>query len=218
MFQQSQKSNLGQKMHTKSRLVFFLGTLLLSGWQPALHALPAEKIPSAPVPASASFLLVASQQMSDERFRKTVLLVTRHGNSGPIGIIVNRPQDITLGQVFPEIPEASKFSLFYGGPLYPKQVSYLVQGGDVMQGTLAVAKNLYIASDLLLLSELLRGKRRYTDLRVMYGLASWAPGQLEHEIELGGWFVVPLDAAAIFELAPEKMWQEMYNRAHRITI
>jgi putative transcriptional regulator len=204
-------------MQTKSYLLIFIGMLLLS-WQPVLHALPPEKIPSAPVLASSSFLLVANKQMPDERFRKTVLLVTRHGNSGPIGIVVNRPQDITLDKVFPEIPEANKFSLFYGGPVYPKQVSYLVRGGDAIRGALTISKNVYLASDMLLLGELLRGKRHYSDLRVMYGLASWAPGQMEHEIGLGAWFVVPLDAAAIFELAPEKMWQEMYNRANRITI
>jgi len=52
----------------------------------------------------------------------------------------------------------------------------------------------------------------------MYGLASWAPGQLEYEIKLGGWYVMPFDEAAIFDRPPAAMWQELYNRANSIEL
>ena len=68
------------------------------------------------------------------------------------------------------------------------------------------------------LRELLNGKRRYKNLRVIHGLASWAPGQLEYEIRCGGWYVLPLDEAAIFDHPPAQMWQELYNRANSITL
>ena len=168
--------------------------------------------------SSSSFLLVASQQMSDPRFRQTVLLVTRHGNAGPIGIIINRPESLTLDKIFPAYPETKKFSLFYGGPVYPKQVSYLVRGGEALNGTLMISKDIYLAYDMSVLDELLSGKRRYKDLRVMYGMASWAPGQLEYEIKVGGWYVMPFDEAIIFDRPPVEMWQEMYNRANSITL
>ncbi len=181
-----------------------------------LHADQPEQMPQAL--ASSSFLLVASQQMADPRFRKTVLVVTMHGNTGPIGVIVNRPEDIKLDKIFPDYPKANEFSLFYGGPAYPLQVSYLVRGGEAVEGALTVSSTIYLAYDMPTLAELLNGKRHYKDLRVMHGLASWAPGQLEHEIKLGGWYVIPLDEVVIFDRPPAEMWQELYNRATSIAL
>jgi putative transcriptional regulator len=185
----------------------------MGSWPDALRAKQIEQIPPSPPTSSSSFLLVASQQITDPRFRQTVILVTRHGNSGPIGVIINRPQDITLDMIFPAYPAAKEFSLFYGGPVYPKQISYLVRGADAVQGTLTISGNIYLAYDPSLLGELLNGKRHHTGLRVMHGLASWAPGQLEYEIKRGDWFVMPLDEAVIFDSPPAEMWQELQSHA-----
>jgi putative transcriptional regulator len=201
-------------MFTRFRFLIFLCLLLAGNWPVMLHADQSEQTTSEP----SSFLLVASRQMPDPRFRKTVLVVTRHGNTGPIGVIVNRPQDIKLDKIFPAYPAAKELSLFYGGPAYPRQVCYLVRGGEAVAGALTISSNIYLAYDMPTLDELLNGKRHYKDLRVMHGLASWAPGQLEYEIKLGSWYVMPLDEAVIFDHAPAEMWQELYNRANSIVL
>jgi putative transcriptional regulator len=190
-----------------------LGALLLIGRSAMLFADPLEQTPH--TQDSSAILLVASQQMADPRFRKTVLLVTRHGKTGPIGVIVNRPESVTLDKMFPEYPVAKELSLFNGGPVYPGQVSYLVRGGDAVERALAISSNIYLAYDLPSLDELLSGKRRYKDLRVMHGMASWAPGQLEYEIKLGDWDALPVDEAVIFDQPPAEMWQELHRRANR---
>lgn len=209
-------ANFDQTMLTRFRFLIVLGSLLVGSWPALLHADQPEQMPQEP--ASTSFLLVASKQMNDPRFRKTVLVVTRHGNTGHIGVIVNRPQDIKLDKIFPDSLEAKEFSLFFGGPAYPRQISYLVRGGDAVEGALAISSSIYLAYDMPTLGELLNGKRPYKDLRVMHGLASWAPGQLEYEIKLGGWYVMPFDEAVIFDHPPAEMWQELYNRANSIVL
>jgi len=188
-------------------------TLLFSGWPSALHADALETTPHAQ--DSSAILLVASQNMPDPRFRRTVLLVTRHGNTGPIGVIVNRPESVTLDKMFPDYPVAKELSLFNGGPVYPGQVSYLVRGGDAVENALNISSNIYLAYDLPKLGELLAGKRRYKDLRVVHGMAAWAPGQLEREIKLGDWYTMPIDEAAIFDRPPAEMWQELHRRSNR---
>jgi len=198
-------------MRTRLSLLLVFVSLFVGSWPDALRANQIEQIPHAP--SSSSFLLVASQQMADPRFSDTVIMVTMHGNTGPIGVIVNRPQDITLDMIFPAYPAAKEFSLFYGGPVYPKQISYLVRGADAVEGALKISANIYLAYDASLLGELLNGKRHYTGLRVMHGLASWAPGQLEYEIKRGDWFVMPLDDAVIFDRPPAEMWQELQSHA-----
>jgi putative transcriptional regulator len=203
-------------MPIRFRILLFL-TLLLAGSWSALHADQPGQMPQEPA-FSSSFLLVASKQMPDPRFRKTVLLVTRHGHTGPIGIIVNRPQDIKLDKIFPDYPAAKEFSLFFGGPAYSRQISYLVRGGEAVKGALTISSSIYLAYDMPTLGELLDGKRPYKDLRVMHGLASWAPWQLEYEIKLGSWYAMPLDEAVIFDHPPAEMWQELYNRANSIVL
>lgn len=203
-------------MLTRFRFLVFLGSLFVCGWPALLHADQIEPMPQAP--AFSSFLLVANKQMPDPRFRQTVLLITRHGNTGPIGVILNRPEDIKLDKIFPDYPAAKEFSLFYGGPVYPRQISYLIRGGETVAGTLTISSNIYLAYDMPILGELLGGKRHYKDLRVMHGLASWAPGQLEYEIKLGDWYVLPFDDAAIFDRPPAGMWQELYNRANSVAL
>lgn len=201
-------------MRTRFVLPLLLAIQFLGGWPAILHADPYVQAPQEA--AASAFLLVASQQMPDPRFRKTVLLITKHGNTGPIGVILNRPQGITLDKIFPAYPASKELSLFDGGPAYPRQVSFLVRGADVMERTLTISRNVYLGFDLSQLGEMLSGKRRYTDLRVMHGVASWAPGQLEYEIQLGSWVVMPLDEAVIFDRPPDEIWQELHDRAIRL--
>ena len=192
-----------------------LSLLVVGIWPQLLHANTPEQVPS---PATSGFLLIASQQMSDPRVRETVIVVGKHGDSGHIGVVVNRPQDVTLDEVFPDFPTAGKFKLFAGGPVYPQQLFYLARGADAVKGALLLSENIYLAFDPLELGELLSGKKRYKDLRVVNGMASWAPGQLEHEIKVGGWHVMPIDDVAIFDRPPTGMWKELILRATSIKI
>ena len=204
-----------QTMFSQFRFLLFLGALLVGSWPAWLHAGQLGQMPKTP---GASFMLVAAKQMPDPRFRKTVLVVTTHGKSGPIGVIVNRSEDINLDQIFPDSAAAKELSLFYGGPAYPKQISYLVRGGTAVKGALTISSNIYLAYDMPTLGELLNGKRPQKDLRVMHGLASWAPGQLEYEIKLGSWYVMPFDETVIFDHPAEGIWQELYSRANSIEL
>lgn len=205
-------ANIVQAVLARWRLFLFVVSLLFSSWPGAIHAdQQTEKTPHAL--SSTSFLLVASGQIADPRFRQTVILVTKHGNTGPIGVIVNRPLNITLDKLFPAFPAARNFNLFNGGPAYPNQISFLVRGTDAVEGSLTISSNTYLAYDSSMLGELLNGKRHYTGLRVMHGLASWAPGQLENEIKRGDWFVMMLDETIVFDRPPEEMWRELQSHA-----
>ena len=203
-------------MNVRFSLYAVLGMLFLSAWPASPRANQLETIPQDP--AENSFLLVASKQITDPRFRKTVIVVSSHGKTGHIGVIINRPQDVKLDEIFPELPKAKELDLYYGGPVYPGQISYLLRGGDAVEGALTLSKNIYLAYDMSALSELLSGRRHYKDLRVMYGLASWAPGQLELEIKVGGWYVIPFDESAVFDRPAADIWQELYNRANSIVL
>jgi putative transcriptional regulator len=202
---------MDQTIHNRLNVLLLLCALLAGIWPGILHAEQPGQMPH--VLPSSSFLLVASRQMFDPRFRKSVILVTRHGNSGPIGVIVNHQLEVTLDKIFTDFISARDMHLFYGGPTYSKQISYLVRGTGEVKGALPVSTEVQLAYDLPLLGELLDGKRHYTGLRVMHGLAAWAPGQLENEIEQGSWFVMPFNDALIFDHPPEGMWRALQGHA-----
>lgn len=207
-------------MHTRSHFLLFLGTLLFCSWPAALFAyVPVQplKPPQLQPSFTSSFFLVASRKLADPRFRETVVLVTRIGHRGPTGIIVNRPRDITLDKVFPAYPAARDIRLFAGGPVNPGQISYLFRGGEAVAGTLKVSGQVYLAYNRSLLGELLGGTRPHSGLRVVNGLAGWAPGQLEKEIARGDWYTLPVDDEAIFDHPAAEMWIELLHRATTIS-
>lgn len=169
--------------------------------------------PPRPTTSSPSLLLVATRQLRHPGFRETVVLVTRHGRRGPIGVIVNRPLEITLKRLFPQAPDADKLFLHEGGPVERGQISYLFRSLEMAPGTIEVAEHTYIGRSPELLGDLLHGRRPHSGLRVIAGYAGWAPGQLENEVARGDWLVLPVTPATLFETPVTGMWQELYRRA-----
>jgi len=197
-------------MATRYRPVYLLG-LLLYLWPGLLLA----DAPVQPPPPSfpPSFFLVASPRLSHTWFSESVVLVTRIGERGPIGIMVNRPRELLLDQIFPGYPSAKGMRLFMGGPVNVNQVSYLFRGDGANTKSVKVSEHLFFATSKSLLGDLLGGAREFSGLRVVNGLAVWAPGQLENEIARGDWFVLPTDEVMIFDHPIEKMWLELLHRA-----
>lgn len=167
----------------------------------------------AAVPA-ASIMLVASSGMKDPRFAQTVVVVTRHGRSPPIGVIVNRPTSATVGQLFPNLPEAElSRPLYFGGPVATDQITFLFRSRQGSDDAIAVGPSTHLGRSGATLRKLLRGEHPHAGMFVFVGYAGWAFGQLEKEIERGDWFVLPVDEKAIFEMAPDTLWRELHRRA-----
>lgn len=161
-----------------------------------------------------SILLVASTQMQDPRFQRTVILVTRHGRSPPLGVIINRPLDTGLGALFPELPEhEAKHPLFLGGPVAPNMLAFLFRSPTGSADAIAVAKEIHLGRSAATLTELLRGQRTHTGLRIFVGYAGWAEGQLESEIARGSWHVLPVPPEVLFDQDIDRIWPELIRRA-----
>ncbi|MBI5901605.1 MAG: YqgE/AlgH family protein [Rhodocyclales bacterium] len=178
-------------------------------------------LPGAPAQAaeeaapSRSVLLIANEDMEDPRFRQTVVLVTRHGRSrSTIGVILNRPSEVRLDQVFPDFAHSStEHRLHYGGPVAQGQIVFLVRGDVVPKAAITLADKLYISSDGQSLKRLLLSPTPPDRLRVFDGFASWAPGQLEQELDRGDWYLLPVDADTVFNLPAGEIWERLLRRA-----
>ncbi|MCM2287705.1 MAG: YqgE/AlgH family protein [Sulfuritalea sp.] len=166
-----------------------------------------------------SVLLVAAEGMADPRFRQTVVLVTRHGRSrSTIGVIVNRALDVGLDQVFPELTPAAQHRLHYGGPVAPGQIVFMVRGNAAPAASITLAERLFLSSDGDSLRALLGAPTPASHLRVFNGFASWAPDQLEAEIDRGDWYLLPVDADVLFSAPLDELWPKLWRLATQIRV
>ncbi|MDP2821907.1 MAG: YqgE/AlgH family protein [Sulfuritalea sp.] len=166
-----------------------------------------------------SVLLIAAEKMADPRFRQSVVLVTRHGvSSSTVGVIVNRALDVSLDRLFPELKQAAQHRLHYGGPVAPGQIVFLVRSEAAPVAAIAVAERLFLSSDGGSLRQLLDAPTPATRLRVFHGFASWAPDQLEGEIDRGDWYLLPVDADVLFSGPLDEMWPRLWRRATQVMV
>jgi len=175
----------------------------------------------APAPAPAqtetarTFLLVAQPDMLDPNFSRTVVLVTRPEDSGPLGVILNRPTNVQLRELYPDRKELTGRDdlVFFGGPVQPDALLFAFRSAAKPPKGLAVTGDIYISGFSEVLDELLKHPENATEQRFFAGYAGWAQGQLEFEIERGGWYTLPLDVDAIFKMNPLTIYEELVKRA-----
>lgn len=166
-----------------------------------------------------SVLLIATEGMADPRFRQSVVLVTQHGPSrSTVGVIVNRVLDVGLDRVFPELKQAARHRLHYGGPVVPGQIVFMVRGETAPAAAIALAERLFLSSDGDSLRQLLDAQTPAARLRVFTGFASWAPYQLESEIDRGDWYLLPVDVDALFNDPLDEMWPKLWRRATQVMV
>ena len=158
-----------------------------------------------------SHFLIAMPAMSDPNFSRTLTFVCEHNERGALGIVVNRPIEVTLAALFKQVeipledsPLAAQ-AVFFGGPVQFDHGFVLHRPVGAWKSTLPVGDiGLTTSRDILEAMALGDGPRQHL---VALGYAGWAPGQLEDEISRNGWLTVAADPDLIFDLAPEERYQ-----------
>ena len=164
-----------------------------------------------------AFLLVAHPDLPDPNFARTVVIAVRVDQGGPLGLILNRPTTVVLGTLYPDRPEAANRTdlVYLGGPVQPDALLFAFRSATRPPQGMLVAEDIYISGYSGVLEELLKHPEHAAEQRFFAGYSGWSEGQLEAEIEQGGWYVLPLDLAAIFRMDPRTMYDELLARARR---
>jgi putative transcriptional regulator len=162
-------------------------------------------------PAKGMFL-IADQKLQDPNFSQTVVLLLDYGDHGAMGLVVNRPTDVALFRVFPDMEglRGRAETLFFGGPVDLDKVFILIRSDSQPSSDIPVIKNLYLSGNTDALEQIFNDTQR--EARVYAGYAGWAPQQLDAEIARGDWTVVPADAQTVFDAVPAEIWQKLMNR------
>jgi putative transcriptional regulator len=159
-------------------------------------------------------LLVATPGLEDPNFRRAVVLMLDHTEDGALGIVVNRPLEVDVSAVLPawQPYTTAPGRLFQGGPVQLDSALGLVAvpgDGDEPVGVKRIVGSLGLI-DLDTPPEIVAGG--VAGLRIFAGYAGWSAGQLEEEIEVGGWYVVDAEPRDAFTDAPSALWQAVLRR------
>jgi len=162
-------------------------------------------------------LLVATSELKDPRFVRTVIYLVHHDAGGAMGLVVNRPLgNAPLAALLEGLGMEGNgtqggIRLYYGGPVEPRR-------GFVLHTTDYASESTRVVKDGIALTvgtEILRALGTATGPRlslVALGYAGWARGQLEGEIAAGSWVVVQSDEALVFDQDYEKKWDRAMAR------
>jgi len=177
--------------------------------------------PVASVPLSQGTFLVATHDLLDPNFARTVVLLLQYSTDGAMGIVVNRRTDLKLFELLEKIEDLEKLedSVFLGGPVAPEELLLLVRAQEEPEDSVRVLDDVWVSQSLDLLEQLARKRskkkgarkksKNRTEFRVYAGYAGWAPYQLDVEVARGDWLVVQADGDTVFSDNPPRVWRSL---------
>jgi len=174
----------------------------------------AKAAPTPDVSPAKGLFLLARRNLPDPNFRRTLVLLLRHGETGTLGLVVNRPTTVKLSEAIPHIKGVEKRErpLFWGGPVARNQVLYLLRDDTASDLSEQVVDNIYVGGHPELLEKLFEDGKPERDLRVFAGYASWSSGQLSAELSQGDWHLLRTDAQIVFSTDVDSLWETLIDR------
>ncbi|NLX98858.1 MAG: YqgE/AlgH family protein [Rhodopirellula sp.] len=157
-------------------------------------------------------LLVASPQLLDPNFAKSLVFLIEHNEDGAFGMIVNRPISKTVQDLWREVgsePCSSRRPVYLGGPVPGPLLSLHANSSlsemEPITGVYFSARKPNL--DRLVLDETSAQK-------VFLGHSGWGAGQLEQELDAGAWRTIPATAELIFS-TDEELWDSVFRQLGR---
>ena len=159
-------------------------------------------------------LLVATPQIEDGTFRRSVILLLHHDEDGAQGVVLNHPLDAAIDSVLPgwQAVATKPQTMFQGGPVELNSAIGLVTVPGDQQEPLGV-KHLFGGMGLVDLDappNLVAPE--VAGMRIFAGYAGWAGAQLENELRRGDWYVVESEARDAFTTQPQLLWSQVLAR------
>lgn len=156
-------------------------------------------------------LLIAGADMEDPNFARTVTLLVEHGEAGALGLVLNRPTEMSVAQAWEQVSaEPCRYDgrLHQGGPC---QGPMMVLHTDPARSQIEVVPGLHFTADAEDITALLDDHAG--QMRCFVGYAGWASQQLEQELDRASWIVREATLEDVFDAPPrERHWLSLLSR------
>lgn len=156
--------------------------------------------------------LIAMPALADPYFFHTVTFIFEHNDNGALGIIINRPLDVTLADVLQHMsmeaanPALATMPVFFGGPVQQERGFVIHQPVGTWENTLKISESTAVTTSQDVLEAMSQGTGP-EKMFIALGYAGWGPGQLEQELAENAWLSGPADPAILFDTPVEKRWE-----------
>ena len=164
--------------------------------------------------------LIAMPSLRNDTFAGTVIYLCEHTDQGALGLVINKPIDITLKNLFEKVelsldrPELAQTPVYFGGPVQTERGFVLHErlGGDSGEGghynsSLQILGGLEMTTSKDVLEALSSGAGPRKIL-VTLGYSGWGAGQLEDEMSRNGWINVDAERDIIFDTPVEQRYDK----------
>jgi putative transcriptional regulator len=173
--------------------------------------------PLLPGPATGA-LVVAGPSLEDPNFHRTVVLLLAHSVAdGALGVVLNRTNGIPVDELLPAWSDlaASPGTVFVGGPVARDSVICLarLRGGAPVPDACSPVPGVDGLATLDLNRSPSDVEGGVEAVRLFSGYAGWSTGQLEDEVERGGWLILPGFLADAFTADPDGLWRSVLRRS-----
>lgn len=160
-------------------------------------------------PSLAGQLLIAMPAMRDPNFESSVTLICEHSADGAMGITINRPLQLTHGEVFAQMRDEQEANIDFateksaqpvisGGPMSPERGFVLHKEPGSWEATLTLGESLFVTLSRDVLQSMAQEATPSSAIMAL-GYAGWAASQLEQEILSNAWLTVPASHEIVFD-------------------
>ncbi len=158
--------------------------------------------------------LVASETLSDPNFSQTVVLLLEYDESGAVGLIINRPTEVSLASLLPGEEELKNRQelVFIGGPVGRTQLFLLLRSTSRPRQSEQVVDGVFASTSLTTLREIIAEESSVAAFQAYAGYSGWGPGQLDAELMRGDWLITPADSETVFDKATDSIWPELIRK------
>ena len=154
--------------------------------------------------------LIAMPGMGDGTFAGTVIYLCEHTEKGALGLVINKPIDITLKNLFEKVElsldreDLAGLPVYFGGPVQTERGFVLHEARDGTDEESAYNSSLKIEGGLEMTTskdvlEAISSGAGPKKMLVTLGYSGWAAGQLEDELGRNGWINVAAEPGIIFD-------------------
>jgi putative transcriptional regulator len=159
-------------------------------------------------------LLVVPRNSPDPNFADSVVLLIRYAEDGTVGLMITRQTKLPVSRVLHDLKGSSKYpdAVYAGGPVQIEAVHALLQSRAGPHDSTHLFGNVYLLSTKVELEKALAAGKGSKELRIYLGYCGWSRGQLENEVNRGGWYIFDGNDGLVFDSNPSTLWSRMIAR------
>jgi len=157
-------------------------------------------------------ILIAEPFMDDPYFKRSVVLLTEHGENGAFGFMLNKPLEISINETIEDFPPFDA-PIFIGGPVQSDSLFYIHTQGKIIEGSIKICENLYWSGNFEQLKQLIKDHQIFPhEIKFFIGYSGWDFKQLMDEIDDQSWIISNLKSRKIDELNDSNLWKNTLQK------